>query len=169
MKRRYVFIGLAVIAALAIASPVFGISSSLKKAIKKEVAKQVANATGPQGPPGQNGTPGSPGTPGSALAYAFVNSQSSPTTDTVNDALSKNVTDANVTYQGVGTAQWCINGLGFTPKNAVANGTGSDRVVAVQGLNGDSSPCAGDEQIQLTESVASTGALAESAFVVLIN
>jgi hypothetical protein len=50
MKRRYVLIALAVIAALAIASPGFGIS--LRKLVKKEVSKQIAKATGP---PGVNG------------------------------------------------------------------------------------------------------------------
>ena len=48
-----VTIALAVIAALAIASPVFGLSGSIKKAIRKEVAKQIGTAKGPAGAPGQ--------------------------------------------------------------------------------------------------------------------
>jgi hypothetical protein len=49
----HVTIALGVIAALAIASPVFGLSKSIKKAINKEVAKQISKATGPAG---ANGT-----------------------------------------------------------------------------------------------------------------
>src|SRR5262249_50169913 len=60
---------LAVIAAIALAAPVFGLSKSIKKAIQKEVAKQVAGATGAQGPAGSNGADAEP------LAYAHVGSQ----------------------------------------------------------------------------------------------
>ena len=66
----HVVIALGVIAALAIASPVFGVS--VKKLVKKEVAKQIAKATGPVGPPGTNGTNGTNGTDGTARAYARV-------------------------------------------------------------------------------------------------
>jgi hypothetical protein len=65
-KWSHVVIALGVIAALAIASPVFGLSKSIKKAIKKEVSKQISKATGPQGPPGANGTNGT------ARAYGAV-------------------------------------------------------------------------------------------------
>ena len=44
-----VVIALAVIAALAVVSPVFGLSGSIKKAIRKEVAKQIGTAKGPAG------------------------------------------------------------------------------------------------------------------------
>ena len=57
MKRRYVFAGLALVVALTVASTALG-GPSLKKLVKKEVAKQLAGKTGPQGPPGQPGTPG---------------------------------------------------------------------------------------------------------------
>jgi hypothetical protein len=76
MRRRVrwsqVVIALALIAALAIASPVFGLDKSIKKAIKKEVSKQIANAAGPAGPPGANGTNGTNGVDGTARAYALV-------------------------------------------------------------------------------------------------
>src|SRR3954451_10294961 len=76
MKRRIrwsqVVIALALIAALAIASPVFGLDKSIKKAIKKEVSKQIANAAGPAGPPGANGINGTNGVNGTARAYALV-------------------------------------------------------------------------------------------------
>jgi len=65
-------IGFVVIAALAIASPVFGLPSSIKKAIKKEVAKQLAGKTGPRGAAGANGANGVNGTNGTARAYAEI-------------------------------------------------------------------------------------------------
>jgi hypothetical protein len=68
MKRRpklsTVTIALGVIAALAIASPVFGVS--IKKLVKKEVAKQISKAKGPAGVNGANGANGT------ARAYARV-------------------------------------------------------------------------------------------------
>jgi hypothetical protein len=67
MKRSYVLTGLAVIVAIAIASPAIGgpsLKKLVKKQVKKEVAKQIGKATGPAGPPG---APGAPGAPGSAL------------------------------------------------------------------------------------------------------
>ena len=69
-----VTIALAVIAALAIASPVLGVSKSIKKAVKKEVTKQVANATGPQGSQGPQGAQGIQGAPGldATRLFAFI-------------------------------------------------------------------------------------------------
>jgi hypothetical protein len=64
----HVTIALAVIAALAIASPVFGVS--IKKLVKKEVSKQISKATGPAGPQGTAGT---------ARAYALVSASTAPT------------------------------------------------------------------------------------------
>jgi hypothetical protein len=66
MKRRYVLGGLAVIAALAIASTALG-GPSLKSLVKKEVTKQLAGKTGPpgsQGPQGQQGPEGAQGAQG---------------------------------------------------------------------------------------------------------
>jgi hypothetical protein len=65
-----VTIALAVIAALAIASPALGISGSIKKAIRKEVSKQIANATGPAGANGTNGKDGTDGAPATKLFAA---------------------------------------------------------------------------------------------------
>jgi hypothetical protein len=88
MKRRpkwsTVTMALAVIAALAIASPVLGLSSSIKRAIKKEVSKQVASATGPVGATGPQGIPG-PATPPDAFTSAgLLNSDASCFTSTGN-------------------------------------------------------------------------------------
>lgn len=68
-KWSHVVIVLGLIAALAIASPAFGISKSIKKAIKREVAKQIGKATGPAG---ANGTNGANGAIGTARGYARV-------------------------------------------------------------------------------------------------
>ena len=69
MKRRprwsHVVISLGVIAAIAIAAPAIGLSKSIRKAIKNEVAKQLGSATGPAG------------ADGTARAYASVGSNCS--------------------------------------------------------------------------------------------
>ena len=72
MRRRvrwaHVTSALALIAALAIAAPAIG-GPSLKKLVKKEVAKQIGKATGPPGSPGPAGANGVNRT---ARAYARV-------------------------------------------------------------------------------------------------
>jgi hypothetical protein len=68
-KWRHVVVALGLIAALAIATPALGLSKNIRKAIKAEVAKQIANAKGPAGTNGTNGTNGAPGT---ARAYAYI-------------------------------------------------------------------------------------------------
>jgi hypothetical protein len=102
-------IALAVIAALAIASPVFGLSQSLKKAIKKEVSKQVAKATGPAGPAGANGTNGADGT---ARAYALVYAQSSVACSP-NCLIARSRGISTVTHLNVG--HYCVHGPGIDP------------------------------------------------------
>src|SRR3954468_18146009 len=52
-----VTVALAAVVVFAMASPALG-GPSLKKLVKKEVAKQISKATGPQGPAGTNGTNG---------------------------------------------------------------------------------------------------------------
>lgn len=74
-KWSHVAVALALIAALAIASPVFGLSKSIKKAIRKEVSRQIGKAarpTGPPGPSGANGINGTNGANGTARAYTKV-------------------------------------------------------------------------------------------------
>ena len=66
MKRRHIVVSLGVIAALAVVVPVLasgGLSPPTKKAIKKEVAKQIAKLPLPPGPEGKQGPPGATGTP----------------------------------------------------------------------------------------------------------
>jgi hypothetical protein len=62
-----VVVGLAVIATIGLAATALGVSNSVKKAIKKEVTKQVDALelpSGPQGPKGDQGVQGPPGDPG---------------------------------------------------------------------------------------------------------
>src|SRR5690242_13610755 len=79
MRRRvrlsHAAIALALIAAVAIAAPAFG-GPSLKKLVKKEVAKQLK---GKQGPQGLQGAPGTPGANATAL-FAAVDSDGTVTT-----------------------------------------------------------------------------------------
>lgn len=71
-KWSHVAIALAVISAGAIATPAIGGQGAtiavkkraLKKLIRKEVAKQIGKATGPQGPQGLQGPQGAQGPPG---------------------------------------------------------------------------------------------------------
>lgn len=170
MKRRpkwsHVTIALGVIAALAIASPVFGGGSNnkaIKKAVKKEVAKQIGKATGPQGAPGQ----GAPGQPGSAVAFVFVKQNSAGATDTVDESLSKNITDANVTHPVDGF--WCFNGLTFSFTNVVASSQDLNTIPAVQGTDSNVLPCAGDEALQIDQREGGGLTNSNGAFMVLFN
>lgn len=149
------------IAALAIASPVFGGGSSnkaIKKAVKKEVAKQIGKATGPQGAPGQ---------PGSAVAFVFVKQNSAGATDTVDESLSKNITDANVTHPVDGF--WCFNGLTFSFTNVVASSQDLNTIPAVQGTDSNVVPCAGDEALQIDQREGGGTTHSNGAFMVLFN
>jgi len=114
-----------------------------------------AGPAGPQGPAGQNG---------SAIAYAYVQS-----TGNVVEALSKNVTDAMVTYAPTGG--YCFD-LPFEVKNAVANtdallaeGVAAVKVTQGADVNGG---CAGEDVLVETRT-PSTGALAPKSFYVLFN
>jgi hypothetical protein len=103
-KWSHVTIALGVIAALAIASPALGISGSIKKAIKKEVGKQVAKATGPAG------AAGAAGTAGTARAYARVDRHSgSPCSP--NCTISHAIGVTNVTH--LGTGDYCVHAPGI--------------------------------------------------------
>ena len=159
MKRKpmwsHVTIALGVIAALAIASPVFGGGSTnkaIKKAVKKEVAKQIGKATGP---------------PGSAVAFVFVKQNSAGATDTVDESLSKNITDANVTHPVDGF--WCFNGLTFSFTNVVASSQALNTIPAVQGTNSNVVPCAGDEALQIDQREGGGSTHSNGAFMVLFN
>jgi hypothetical protein len=123
----HVTIALAVIAALAIAAPALG-GPSLKKLVKKEVAKQIAKATGPAGPagpagsPGANGTNGADGTDGTARAYARVTSHAllscvlGPFADECSVSHTKGV--AAVIHPSVGN--YCVEAPGISSASVPA-------------------------------------------------
>ena len=59
------------------------------------------------------GTPGPPGEPGSARAFAYIDKDG-----VVDPTRSKEITQANVSKPN--SVKYCISGLSFTPRNAVA-------------------------------------------------
>ena len=124
-------------------------------ALRDSLGPGPAGPQGPAGPAGQNG---------SAIAYAHVNS----TADVI-EGLSKNVTDAMVTYTPTGG--YCFN-LPFEVRNAVANtdGTNNEGVASVIVTEGDdlNGGCTGEDVIIETRT-PSTGALAAKSFYVLFN
>jgi hypothetical protein len=129
MKRRYVFAGLALVAALAVAAPAIG-GTSLKKLVKKEVAKQLAGKSGPQGPPGAAGAPGapgSPGAPGTARAYAEIQPRGSAGCPGASPpqpcSFDRDKGISSVTWLGTGT--YCV----------VATGVDAAVVTAVVGVD----------------------------------
>jgi hypothetical protein len=87
MNRRYVLIGLAALAALAIASPAVG-GPSLKSLVQQEVAKQLAASksakakeAAAQGRRGRRGRRGRPGAPGAAGAQGAAGSAANLTVE----------------------------------------------------------------------------------------
>jgi hypothetical protein len=103
---------LGLVGALTVASPGFGIS--LRKLVKKEVAKQISHA---QGPAGANGAPGAPGAPGTARAYGRVSSHSSsPCAPNCGLSISKGI--SNVTRSDVG--DYCVHVPGIDAHNVSA-------------------------------------------------
>src|SRR3954464_2723404 len=69
-RTRYLVAGVAAIAiAVLVVSPALG-GPSLRKLVKKEVAKQLAGKTGPQGAQGAPGGTGAPGPPGPTASGA---------------------------------------------------------------------------------------------------
>jgi hypothetical protein len=112
-KWNTVMIGLAVIAALAIALPAFGVSGSIRRAIKREVSRQISKATGPAGADGTNG---------SARAYARVIAQCSggPPPVCLTQA-AKGVTEV-IHFSGTGSdaGRYCVRVPGVNGVNTPA-------------------------------------------------
>ena len=75
------------------------------------------NRTGPQGPPGETGPAGPAG---SAAAYARINADG-----TVAPDFAHGITNANVSHPAPGI--YCLRGLGFQPRAAVATGPATIR------------------------------------------
>jgi hypothetical protein len=121
MKGRYVLAGLAAIVVIAVASPAFG-GPSLRKLVKKEVAKQLAGKTGPAGTAGTAGAAGAPGKNGTARAYGYMDKffcqGSLPFTCTLTTPKSSNVTR----IQQVSAGRYCVtvSGISSASRPAVA-------------------------------------------------
>lgn len=102
-----------------------------------------------------------------ASARAFARVIGRPTgTDTIDDAHSQNVADANVTHAGTGV--YCVAGLSPAPKSAVANlqsppagPTGASQVYVDS--TGGAAACPGSEQIAV-RTVNAAGAPANGDF-----
>jgi Collagen triple helix repeat (20 copies) len=122
-----------------------------------------AGPAGPTGPAGATGPQGSPGTPGSAVAYAHVLSSGD-----VDEARSKNITDANVVRRAI--SAYCFNNLSFSFTNAVATidygDTGStDKIVQLQ-FGPSTFDCLAGEQLEVATSDASAGFEPEAFYIV---
>ncbi len=138
---------LVTVAGAMVVSPALGgpsLKSLVKKAVKKEVTKQLGGKTGPAGAPGLAGAPGS------AAAYAEIQGGGG-----VDEEGSFNVTDANVSDPAVGV--YCIGGLPFVPRSAVATVQASsdddtrDRITAVLVSSPSTNPfgCAAGDRIRV--------------------
>lgn len=116
---------------------------------------------GDTGPQGQKGDRGDPGPAGTALAFAHVNQDG-----TVDQPNSKSVASANVASPATGV--YCISGLGFTPRSAVASvgfaGTGFDIAVTLGAGGG----CSAGTQISIS-AFSNSNALADTDFMIVIN
>jgi hypothetical protein len=90
MKRSHVVVAFALITALGVAVPVLavtqgGVSSPTKKAIRKEVARQIAKLQLPQGKQGDQGQQGPQGNPGSRGSEGLEGPPGTPDTSNFYD------------------------------------------------------------------------------------
>jgi hypothetical protein len=83
-----------------------------------DTATNATNATNATTAGNANTLDGKDSTEFGPVAYARVNGGAATGGDTVDDALSRGITDANVVHPQAGV--YCFIGLGFTPKNLVA-------------------------------------------------
>jgi hypothetical protein len=135
MKRRYVFVGLALVAALTVASTALG-GPSLKKLVKKEVAKQLAGKTGPPGSPGTTGPQGPQGNPGTN--GVSVTSSNEPVGANCAHGGSKFIASNGTTY--------ACNGANGANGTARAYAEVSPRGSGGCGVNPAPQPCTFDRQ-----------------------
>ena len=136
------------------------------------VRGESAIAWNQKGPRGLRGTPGikgdqgaqgDPGAPGTALAFARVFA-----TGGVDEARTQGagLTDANVTSPTTGI--YCFYNLGFTPRNLqVAADFAANRISNV--LIGDSSGCAGTEDVFVQWNQRTDGTSQNTGFYILFN
>jgi hypothetical protein len=121
-RRRIITMGVAT-AVLAISITSLAPGVSVRKLVKKEVAKQIDKATGPTGPAGAPGAAGAAGAAGSARAYATVQPRGSAGCNGVmappqpcNFHHAKGIT--SVTYTAVGV--YCVVAAGVNPTQVAA-------------------------------------------------
>jgi hypothetical protein len=145
-----VVLALAAIAAIAAVAPALG-GPSLKKLVKKEVAKQIRKATGPAGANGLNGVNGlngangAPGADGTARAHARVISHATAAcTGGCTFDLVKGVT--SVTHPGLGS--YCV----------AAPGISKDTTPAAVTVDANSAAPAGNATALTTQSFIGCGA-----------
>ena len=88
-RTRAALVGLMAVVILGfVVSPAIG-GPSLRKLVKKEVAKQIAAATGPQGAQGPPGAPGAPGANGADITTLFGDGSDGDVTTSGNTTLSR--------------------------------------------------------------------------------
>jgi hypothetical protein len=122
-KRRLITIAAAA-AVLAISMTATAPGVSVRKLVKKEVAKQLS---GKNGPSGANGAAGAPGAAGSALGFAKVEQGG----DVTESQTSSNITDANVAFSGGAGNAYCFTGLPFNVRNIQVTGHFADAATNV--------------------------------------
>jgi hypothetical protein len=151
-------IALALVAAVAVAAPAIG-GPSLKKLVKKEVAKQIKKAQGPAGPVGP------PGQDGTARAGArIVGSDASFSAGTAFGGIEATKSAAG---------GYCIR-VPFTPRNIVAS-VHSDthharvRLVAFGGGFGTCASSLPGHQAWVSTHLNSDNSFSDTDFFVLIN
>jgi hypothetical protein len=135
----------------------------------KDGSLQATDFAAGQLPKGEQGPAGAKGADGTALAYAYISADG-----TLNASRSKGITQANVLHNvgSPGTGRYCISGLPFTPKHAVAtldaqSGTALGPIVAV-GF-GDFNTCPIGTQIGVLTTRAADNFFVEQGFYLLVN
>jgi len=132
-------------------------SSKLRNALRGQ-----RGLRGRRGPAGAAGKKGDPGAPGSALAFAHVTGA----TADVDEANSKNVTDANVSHGSL-VGYFCFD-LPFTPKSVIATvDLGSqDTGFATAQLGNSAGGCPSSAEASVKVSVDGGGGENDDFFVV---
>jgi hypothetical protein len=148
---------LALIAALAIASP--GVAVSIKKLVKKEVSKQIKKATGPAG------TPGAPGAAGTTKAGARVVGSDA--------SLSPGTAFGGIEATKSAAGGYCIR-VPFTPRNIQVSPESDDhnarvRLVAFGGGFGTCSGTLPGHQAWVTTHTIVGNTLSDSDFHILVD
>lgn len=153
---------------LAVVSPAVG-GPSLKRLVKKEVAKQISKATGPPGANGTNGVNGVNGVnglPGTARAYARVDEHATNACSP-QCVVTRSRGISSVTHPETG--QYCVNAPGIRNQDVPAvatvdfSHTADPQGNASAQIRGSGSGCTGDEFAVRTERIDPTDAISDPA------